>query len=142
MRHFIMKPILLALPLLFLACSKPDVITDVIVREKVVVKEVEVLVEVPVEVVKEVEVIREIEVFVPLADCPPVSEVDWLIENLEYGRWTHQHWSEVLRDNPPEEGSMLYTAVVSSEAQLEIVAVYDRRLSVVRHLQRVCIEGE
>ncbi len=129
--------LLIPLALLFLACDQPE--PDIVVRE--------VQVEVPVEVIKEVlvEVMVEVPVEVPVfiealpLDCPPVSEVDWLIWSLEDARAMHIAWANHLRDNPLADGSgLIENAVGSSEEQLAIVALYNRRLTIVRQLQQVC----
>ena len=129
--------LLIPLALLFLACDQPE--TDIVVREV----QVEVLVEVPVEVIKEVIVEVPVEVLIeaPL-DCPPVSEVDWLIWSLEDARTMHVAWANHLRDNPLAYGSgLIENAVGSSEEQFAIVTLYNRRLTIVRQLQQVCLEG-
>ena len=126
--------LLIPLALLFLACDQPA--PDIVVREV----QVEVLVEVPVEVIKEVMVEVPVEVLIeaPL-DCPPVSEVDWLIWSLEDARAMHQAWADFLRDNPLVEGSgLIENAVGSSEEQLSLVAAYDRRLNIVAQLKEAC----
>ena len=127
--------LLIPLALLFLACDQPE--PDIVVREV----QVEVLVEVPVEVIKEVLVEVPVEVLIeaPPLDCPPVSEVDWLIWSLEDARAMHLAWANYLRDSPLVEGSgLIENAVGSSEEQLLKVAAYDRGLNIVRHLQQVC----
>ena len=92
-----------------------------------------------------VEVIKEIVVEVPVAptDCPPASEVIWLVWSLEDARAMHIAWANHLRDNPLLEGAgLIKNAVGSSEEQFAIVTLYDRRLTIVRQLQQVCLEGE
>jgi hypothetical protein len=135
-----MYRLLLLVPLIFLylACDEaepPPIVTNWVVREVEVTREVpvEVLVEVPVEVI--------VEVPVAPANCPPAPEVDWLIWSLEDARAMHQAWANYLRDNPLSEGSgLIENAVGSSEEQLEKVAAYDRRLSIVRQLKEVCVD--
>ncbi|KKM78138.1 hypothetical protein LCGC14_1363020 [marine sediment metagenome] len=131
---------LIPLALLFLACDSAEpVVTNWVVREVVREVPVEVIVEVPVEV--PVEVIEEIVVEVPVApaNCPPSSEVDWLIWSLEDARAMHQAWADFLHDNPLADGSgLIENAVGSSEEQLEMVATYDRRLSIVAQLKEAC----
>jgi len=125
--------LLIPLALLFLACDQPE--PDIVVREV----QVEVLVEVPVEVIKEVLVEVPVLIEAPPLDCPPVSEVDWLIWSLEDARAMHLAWANYLRDSPLVEGSgLIENAVGSSEEQLLKVAAYDRGLNIVRHLQQVC----
>jgi len=126
---------LIPLALLFLACDQPE--PDIVVREVPVEVIKEVLVEVMVEVPVEVPVFIE----APPLDCPPASEVDWLIWSLEDARAMHQAWANYLRDNPLAKDSGLIENAVDSQAeQLEKVAAYDRRLSIVRQLKEVCID--
>ncbi|KKN10948.1 hypothetical protein LCGC14_1031280, partial [marine sediment metagenome] len=63
--------------------SEPEtvVVTERVVKEVLV----EVIVEVPVEVIEEIVV----EVPVTPANCPPSSEVDWLVWSLEDARAMH-----------------------------------------------------
>lgn len=126
--------LLIPLALLFLACDNTEpAVTDWVVREVEVIKEVpvEVIVEVPVEVI--------VEVPVAPANCPPSSEVDWLIWSLEDARDMHQAWADFLRDNPLADGSGLIRNAVGSQAeQLSLIAVYDRRLGIVSQFMEVC----
>lgn len=132
--------LIVPLVLLLLACNQPEpeavVVTDRVVQEVEVIKEV--TVEVPVEV--PVEVIREVVVEVPVApaNCPPASEITWLIENMEHARWMHQKWADYFSDFTPEGGSLLADAMGDRDAQLRAVAIYDHRLAVARQLQQVC----
>ena len=135
----LVKAFALSLAILFLACSqaKPEI---EIIRVPV---EVPVVIEVPVEVIKEVpvEVVKEVpvEVIVEVApsNCPPASEVDWLIWSLEDARAMHQAWANYLIDNLLGEG-LIENAIGSRDEQLSKVAAYDRRLNIVRQLQQVC----
>ena len=123
---------LIPLALLFLACDSAEpVVTNWVVRE------IEVVREVPVEVIVEVPVVVEIPV--APANCPPSSEVDWLIWSLEDARAMHLAWANYLRDNPLVDGSgLIENAVGSSEEQFEKVVAYDRRLSIVAQLKEAC----
>lgn len=130
------KVLAVLVALLFLACSQAEAPPEVeIVRVPVYIEVIE---EVLVEVEVPVEVLVEVEVPVAPTNCPPASEVDWLVANLEWGRAAHLHWSELLADNPPEEGSVLQMAVVDAAQQLTFVAMYDRRLNVTLQFQQVC----
>ena len=134
----LVKALAVSLAVLFLACSQTEKEIE-IVRIPVVtevVKEVPVVTEVPVLAITEVPV----EVIVTSPDCPPASEVDWLIWSLEDARAMHLVWADYLADHPPEEGSLLKRVVDSREMQLEKVAAYDRRLGIVRQLQRACAQ--
>ena len=134
----LVKAFAISLAILFLACSQAEPAVKIeteIIRVPVVievVKEVPVVTEVPVEVI--------VEAPVALPNCPPASDVDWLIWSLEDARAMHQAWADYLLDNPPEKGTMLWKSVESSEAQLEKVAAYDRRLAIVRQLQLACAQ--
>ncbi len=139
----LVKAFALSLAILFLACSqaKPEI---EIIRVPV---EVPVVIEVPVvtEVVKEVPVVTEVIIEVPVeviveaapSNCPPASEVDWLIWSLEDARAMHQAWANYLIDNLLGEG-LIENAIGSRDEQLSKVAAYDRRLNIVRQLQQVC----
>ena len=138
----LVKAFVISFVILLLACSQTEaqpeteiiripVVTEVPVVT-VVIKEVPVVTEVPVEVI--------VEVPVAPSSCPVASEIDWLITSLEQGRLSHQQWSDLLLNDPPEEGSSLKRAVVNREKQLAFVAMYDRRLSIVRQLQQVCAQ--
>ena len=123
---------LIPLALLFLACDSAEpTVTNWVVREVIREVPVEVIVEVPVEVV--------VEIPVTPANCPPSSEVDWLVWSLEDARAMHQAWANYLRDNPLVDGSgLIKNAVGSSEEQFEKVVAYDRRLSIVAQLKEAC----
>ena len=138
----LVKAFVIPFVILLLACSQTEaqpeteiiripVVTEVPVVT-VVIKEVPVVTEVPVEVIVEVPV-------APLG-CPVASEIDWLIESLEEARVMHQAWADYLLGNPPEEDRLLKQAVDSNTSQLAIVAMYDRRLSIIRQLQQVCAQ--
>jgi hypothetical protein len=138
----LVKAFVIPFVILLLACSQTEVppeteiiriVTEVEVPViTVVIKEVPVVTKVPVEVI--------VEVPVALVGCPVASEIDWLIMGLEEARTMHQAWADYLLNNPPEEGSLLKQAVDSNTSQLAIVAMYDRRLSIVRQLQQVCVQ--
>ncbi len=135
----LVKAFAVSLAILFLACSQAEPEIEII-RVPV---EVPVVIEVPVEVIKEVpvEVVKEVpvEVIVEVApsNCPPASEVDWLIWSLEDARAMHQAWANYLIDNSLGEG-LIENAIGSRDEQLAKVAAYDRRLNIVRQLQQVC----
>ena len=139
------KVFAVALAALLLACSRAEPETEIIripVEVEVpvvteVAKEVPVITEVPVEVPVVTEVIVEAPVALP--NCPPASEVDWLIWSMEDARAMHQAWANYLRDNPLVEGAgLIENAMGSQSEQLSKVAAYDRRLSIVRQLQQAC----
>ncbi|KKM17074.1 hypothetical protein LCGC14_1679390 [marine sediment metagenome] len=129
----LVKALAVSLAVLFLACSQTE-------------KEIEV-VRVPVEVPVVTEVVREVPVEVPVEvlvevappNCPPAPEVDWLIWSLEDARAMHLAWADYLLDNPLGVG-LIENAIGSRDEQLSKVAAYDRRLGIVRQLQRACAQ--
>jgi hypothetical protein len=131
----LVKAFAISLAILFLACSQTEPAVKIeteIIRVPVVievVKEIPIITEIPIEVIVEVPV-------APL-DCPPASEVDWLIWSLEDARAMHQAWADYLLDNPLGEG-LIENAIGSRDEQLSKIAVYDRRLGIVRQFQRAC----
>ena len=131
-----MRLIVVSSAVLFLACSQAQPETEIFRIPVEVIREVPVVTE----VVKEVPVITEVPVEVAPPNCPPASEVDWLIWSLEDARAMHLAWADYLADHPLEEGTMLWKSVESAEMQLSKVAAYDRRLSIVGQLQRACTQ--
>ena len=131
----LVKALAVSLAVLFLACSQTE-------------KEIE-IVRIPVEVPVVTEVVREVPVEVPVEvlvevappNCPPAPEVDWLIWSLEDARAMHLAWADYLLDNPlGGDAGLIKNAVGSRDEQLSKVAAYDRRLGIVRQLQRACAQ--
>ncbi len=130
-------PVLLVI--LLVACATPQSETIIEVERfpvvTVVTEEITVIKEVPVEV--PVEVI--VEVPVTPASCPPPSDIDWLIDSMIAARAGHQYWADLLSKRTLEPGSLLESAVKDQAAQLGFVAMYDRRLQIIRQLLQTCL---